>query len=83
MEGEEHSTITEGITLHSLRHTYASLLFEAGATVPYVMNQLGHADPGVTLRIYAHVLERKRDTGARLDAVVGPAAVAGEAGAPA
>ena len=55
---------------HELRHTFASLLFEAGATVPYVMDQLGHADPKVTLSIYTHVLERKRDHGKRLDALV-------------
>ena len=55
---------------HGLRHTFASLLFEAGATVPYVMAQLGHADPKVTLGIYAHVLRRKGDTGERLDALV-------------
>jgi integrase len=55
---------------HELRHTFASLLFEAGATVPYVMDQLGHADPKVTLSIYTHVLGRKPDHGKRLDALV-------------
>jgi integrase len=59
-----------GLSPHALRHTFASLLFEAGATVPYVMAQLGHADPKVTLSIYAHVLRRKGDTGDRLDALV-------------
>ncbi len=62
--------LPEGLSPHGLRHTFASLLFEAGATVPYVMAQLGHADPKVTLGIYAHVLRRKGDTGARLDALV-------------
>jgi len=62
--------LPETLTPHSLRHTFASLLFEAGATVPYVMAQLGHSDPKVTLSIYSHVLERKRDHGERLDALV-------------
>ena len=62
--------LPEGLSPHALRHTFASLLFEAGATVPYVMAQLGHADPKVTLGIYAHVLQRKGDTGDRLDALV-------------
>ncbi len=62
--------LPEALTPHSLRHTFASLLFEAGATVPYVMAQLGHSDPKVTLTIYSHVLERKRDHGERLDALV-------------
>jgi integrase len=62
--------IPERLKTHELRHTFASLLFEAGATVPYVMDQLGHSDPKVTLSIYTHVLERKRDTGKRLDELV-------------
>ncbi len=62
--------LPEGLSPHGHRHTFASLLFEAGATVPYVMAQLGHADPKVTLGIYAHVLRRKGDTGDRLDALV-------------
>jgi hypothetical protein len=32
--------------------------------------QIGHSDPKVTLSVYAHVLERKRDHGERLDALV-------------
>jgi integrase len=66
----EVPALPEGLSPHALRHTFASLLFEAGATVPYVMAQLGHADPKVTLSIYAHVLRRKGDTGDRLDALV-------------
>lgn len=62
--------LPERLSPHGLRRTFASLLFEAGATVPYVMAQLGHADPKVTLTIYAHVLQRKSDTGERLDALV-------------
>jgi hypothetical protein len=34
------------------------------------MAQLGHADPKVTLTIYAHVLRRQGDTGKRMDALV-------------
>jgi integrase len=61
-EGEV-TPLPDGLSPHALRHTYAPLLFEAGATVPYAMAQLGHADPKVTLGIYAHVLRRKGDTG--------------------
>jgi len=70
LEDEGLPPLPEALTPHSLRHTFASLLFEAGATVPYVMAQLGHSDPKVTLSIYSHVLERKRDHGERLDALV-------------
>ena len=67
---EAGEPLLPALSPHALRHTFASLLFEAGATVPYVMAQLGHADPKVTLGIYAHVLRRKGDTGERLDALV-------------
>ena len=46
------------MTPHTLRRTYISLMLEAGASVPYVMGQVGHAHPDTTLRIYAKVLNR-------------------------
>jgi integrase len=63
-------TPIEGVTNHSLRRTFASLLYEAGATPAYVMAQMGHTDPALALAVYTKVMERKRDTGARLDALV-------------
>ena len=42
--------------IHDLRHTFASLLLQAGAPITYVSKQLGHADASVTLRVYAHYL---------------------------
>jgi integrase len=41
-------------TPHKLRHSAASLLFEAGWTVAQVAAQLGHTDPSFTLRTYVH-----------------------------
>jgi hypothetical protein len=35
---------------------YATLLLEAGIPVHVVAARLGHADPAITLRVYAHVL---------------------------
>ena len=43
------------IRLPDLRHLHATLLLE-GAPVHVVANRLGHSDPAVTLRVYAHVL---------------------------
>jgi integrase len=43
-------------SLHSLRHTHASLLLSNGMPLPAVSARLGHCDPAVTLRIYAHAL---------------------------
>jgi integrase len=44
-----------GITPHGLRQTAASLAIQAGAPVTVVSKMLGHADPSITLRVYAHL----------------------------
>lgn len=55
------------ITPHGFRHTCASLLFEAGATVPEVQQQLGHKTSDVTLEIYTHVTNTgKKNTSDKL-----------------
>lgn len=46
------------ITPHALRRTYISLMLEAGTPLPYVMDQVGHADSRTTLEIYAQVQKR-------------------------
>jgi integrase len=62
--------LPKGLTPHSLRRTYASLLFAIGEVPPYVMAQLGHADPKVTLGIYAKVMDRRDGEPERLKALV-------------
>src|SRR5207244_13529157 len=46
------------LTLHSLRHGFASLLIANGLNVVYVSRQLGHANPSITLEVYAHLFAR-------------------------
>jgi integrase len=46
------------LTLHSLRHGFASLLIANGLNVVYVSRQLGHANPSITLEVYAHLFDR-------------------------
>ena len=58
------------MTNHTLRRTFASLLYEAGASPAYVMAQMGHTDASLALQIYAKAMERSRDTGARMDALI-------------
>lgn len=41
---------------HQLRHHYASLMLAGGVNIKELAEYLGHADPGFTLRIYAHML---------------------------
>jgi integrase len=42
--------------LHDLRHLHATTLLLSGVPVHVVAARLGHADPAVTLRVYAHVI---------------------------
>ncbi|MBA3824827.1 MAG: site-specific integrase [Ktedonobacterales bacterium] len=44
------------IHFHDLRHTAATLLLRRGVHVKVVSEMLGHANVGITLRIYAHVM---------------------------
>ena len=49
------------ITVHGLRHTHCSLLFEAGASIQEVKERLGHSDIQTTLNIYTHVTEKAKE----------------------
>jgi integrase len=42
------------VTLHSLRHTFASTMLAAGVPITTLARNLGHATPDITLRIYSH-----------------------------
>jgi integrase len=44
------------VRLHDLRHIHATTLLLAGVPVHVVAHRLGHADPSITLRVYAHVM---------------------------
>lgn len=44
------------VTIHSLRHTYASLMIADGVPLVVVSHQLGHAQTSTTANIYAHVI---------------------------
>lgn len=48
------------VTPHALRRTNISLLSAAGYDPGWIMAQVGHTDPKLTLRIYNQVLKRKR-----------------------
>ncbi|MDH2334246.1 site-specific integrase [Paenibacillus polymyxa] len=49
------------ITVHGLRHTHASLLFEAGASIKEVQERLGHSDIKMTMNIYTHVTKAVKE----------------------
>lgn len=56
--------------IHELRHTAASLAVASGASVLGVSRMLGHADPAITLRVYADLFDQDLDdVRARMDTV--------------
>jgi integrase len=60
-----------GVGLHSLRHTYTSLLAAQGEDVRYIADQLGHSSPRLTQEVYQHVFARRRvDAMRRLGAAI-------------
>lgn len=50
-----------GLTLHSLRHFYASALIAAGCDVVTVQRSLGHGSASTTLSTYAHLWPSAED----------------------
>jgi integrase len=44
------------VRLHDLRHCNASLDLSTGTSVKEIASRLGHSDPSITLRTYAHVM---------------------------
>ena len=46
----------QGVSLHSLRHSHASILLSKGVPTAVVSERLGHADQNITLAIYSHAL---------------------------
>lgn len=66
----QSAPVARGVTLHSLRRTYASMLFAIDSSAPQVMEQLGHADARLTLRIYARAMSGDVHEHERLRALV-------------
>ena len=47
------------LRLHDCRHTFASLALASGKSIRWVASQLGHSNPELTLRVYAHALREE------------------------
>ncbi len=75
------------ITPHECRHTYASLMIAAGVNAKALSTYMGHANIGITLDRYGHLMPGSEDEAAglldsyltaRLDAAAAAARAAGE-----
>lgn len=47
--------VIDNITPHMFRHTYATLLYDAGVDIKSAQKFMGHADAAVTFDIYTHL----------------------------
>ena len=64
-----HRFITEydlsSSSIHTLRHTNASVMIAANTPITTVSNRLGHSNPEITLRYYAHQLSGENEKAAK------------------
>lgn len=76
LQGRGQAPLPEGLTPKAMRRTFASVLYAIGEPPPIVMQEMGHTDPGLALRIYAQAMRRDDSenealrslvTGAKLD----------------
>ena len=52
--------IENPLGIHTLRHTFASLLIKKGVDIKIVSDILGHKDVSFTYNIYVHILEEQK-----------------------
>jgi integrase len=65
-----YAPLPDGLTPHSLRRTFASVLYALGEDPGVVMDEMGHTSPNLALRIYRQAMRRDEGARARLRALV-------------
>lgn len=55
----KRTTITENVSLHTLRHTFGSTLIRRGIGVEVVSKLMGHANINITYLKYIHVIQEQ------------------------
>jgi integrase len=59
----QRSGLQRHVTWLTLRHTAASLMFDAGLTLFEVQQRLGHKSPTMTAEVYTHLMRERFDEG--------------------
>jgi integrase len=62
--------LPDRVTPHSLRRTFASVLYALGEDPGIVMDEMGHTDPALALRVYRQAMRRDEGERERLRALV-------------
>jgi integrase len=56
------------LRIHDLRHSFGSWKIAQGEDVIYTSRQMGHANPAITMTVYAHLIrERRPEAAAKTD----------------
>jgi integrase len=70
LEADGLPPLPDKLTPHSLRRTFCSLLYALGEDPGTVMDEMGHTDPALALRVYRQAMRRGEDEKAQLRALV-------------
>ena len=70
LEAEGLPPLPAKLTPHSLRRTFCSLLYALGEDPGVVMDEMGHTDPALALRVYRQAMRRGEQEKAELRALV-------------
>jgi len=64
--------VAPGVTPHSLRHAFATLMLEEGVSMRVVADQMGHSSTRITEATYSHVTARlQAEAGAAIERAIG------------
>lgn len=69
--------LPESLTPHSLRRTFASVLYAIGEDPGIVMDEMGHTDPALALRVYRQSMRRDEGEKERLRQLVAEGTLGG------
>jgi integrase len=60
LEDEARIDEEEQVTLHGLRHSHVSYLLAHDVDIYYISKRLGHKDISITMKVYGHLLDKRR-----------------------